>query len=54
MGTRTSTRSAVEAKAELLQFDFDHPEDTGPRPRLNRVKPGSVKEAIIRWLEQQL
>jgi hypothetical protein len=38
--------------APLLRFEFD-PEEPAPRAARN-AKPRSIKEALIRWLDEQL
>jgi len=65
MGTRAAVRTSQQVWVDpkglapdtrpLLHFDFSDVEDTGPRAALGpTAKPNSIKEAIIRWLEQQL
>ena len=38
---------------QLLQFDFER-EDLSVRTRQRGAKAGSIKEALVRWLEEQL
>ena len=38
--------------APLLRFEFD-PEEPAPRAA-RHAKPRSIKEALIRWLDEQL
>jgi hypothetical protein len=57
---RSGRTSAVATVASLgaetpalLRFDFD-PSELSLEPRGRTEKPRSIKEALVRWLDQQL
>lgn len=51
-----TTEQTIEAaeRAPLLRFQFDADSEDAEARRGRRGKPRSIKEALIRWLDEQL